>query len=207
MKVTVIGILADELGHATDYRGRHWATPAAQYARVQDPRILIDREHDHQRVGEVVHLEHDLYDRLWAVAEVDADAIDPFVPVVVGGETVRVPVDTFYSAERIIDDSDNTALLRWISLTSRPARVAPQPVEIRDGTVHVDSAARWPIGPLRDLDRSAARARIQRRETGGGPILVRHAGETATRAWSRSGDEPPAGRMMYGQPGRILSVR
>ena len=48
-----------------------WASPASEYRTVQPERILVDLEHDHTAVGEIVHLERSRDGRLWAVAHVD----------------------------------------------------------------------------------------------------------------------------------------
>ena len=209
MKVTVLGILSDRDGHARDYAGRHWATPSTAYRAVQDPHIRIDTDHDHRQVGDVVHLEIDSYARLWAVAEVDQDAINPFVRVRVGDDIVRVPSDLYWSAERIVDDIDDAALLTWVSLTTRPARVAPDPVEIYPTSIHIDAPARVPW-TRRALVRNAVTARHQR-QAARGPILIRNATTAHTLPADTSPDEPlpgdrPADALWYGQSGRILAV-
>ena len=217
MKHTCIGILADALGHAHDHRGRHWATGSLQYRSAQNSTIRVDTDHDHQQVGQVLHLERDLYDRLWCVAEIEPDAITPHVNVKVAERTVHVPVDTYWSSERLIDDSDDTALLTWVSLTSRPARVAPEPISIYPGPLTIDSVRQWNVPPstTRSVLRHAAVAWRARRY-GGGAIVVRdahaHTHELLPRASSGDtrppGDpRPPGGEIWRGQPGRIISIR
>jgi hypothetical protein len=138
---TVYGILADSIGlaakktleqgpHGPELRFRASAGPAGEYRSVQDPEILVDRDHDHRWVGAVKHLER-RNGCLWCVAEV-SDDVTPAVHVRVGDKTVAVDHPLYWSAERI-GGGDDGLLLRAVALTPSPARVSARPVTFQPG--------------------------------------------------------------------------
>jgi len=169
MRHTVVGILCDEIGAAYDpmQRTRLWTTPAGEIRREQADWIPVDREHDHQWVGQVVHLERHA-GRLWCVVEVDAE---PFVSVRVGDEIVRVSAPHYWSAERVSTPDDRDVILRSMALTTSPARIAAQPLLWFDGGL--DDRGSWLLdkrrldGHLGGLVTRAAETRHR-----SGPLIV-----------------------------------
>ena len=128
---TVHGVLADEFGHASA-GGRHWASPAADYLREQAPEILIDRDHSHRWVGEIVFLARHA-GSLWGVGEV-SDEVAEAVNVRVGARTVAVPTPLYWSATPR-GGGDDGLVLDSVSLTASPARVFPRPVAFLQGAL------------------------------------------------------------------------
>lgn len=166
----VFGRLADQLGHSSA-AGRFAASPAAAYLHEQNPKIPIDRDHDHRWVGEIVFLGRDRFN-LWAVGEVQEDVAEA-VRVRVGERTVEVATPLYWSASRI-GGPDDGLVLDSVSLTASPASVDPRPVTFLQGALdHRQAAQRW----RSRLDRAqfalldaAANARADRQK--GAPIAI-----------------------------------
>jgi hypothetical protein len=126
---TVYGIVCDRLGLSgrqelvqgptrPELRFSAWSTPSMEVRSVQSAQILIEEGHGGEVLGEVIHLQRDSSERLWAVAHVDSSII-PAVNVRVGDETVVVEHDLFWSAERASDLYDRDIEIRSIALTRR----------------------------------------------------------------------------------------
>jgi hypothetical protein len=107
---TIYGVVCDQFGVAhkktlvqgalgPEFRHDVWTTPAAAIRGTQPSTIMVDRDHDHQPVGEVIHLER-RHGNLWAVAQV-RDDLTPAVRVKVGERSVAVET-AHYSVEPIM---------------------------------------------------------------------------------------------------------
>lgn len=142
---TVLGILCDELGLAStrvleqgptrpELRFKAWATPSLEVRKVQAARIPVDLGHDHDWVGEIIYLERDKTNRLWAVGHVQEL---PRVRVKVGDTTYVLENEPFYwSVERRAAPGFRDIIIDSVALTASPARVSPQPVKILDGDLN-----------------------------------------------------------------------
>ena len=192
MRHTVVGVVADELGHAYHpmARTRASSAPASEYRAVQPERIPVDLDHDGQSVGRVIYLERS-GGCLWAVAEVDAE---PTVSVRVGADTVEVGAPLYFSAERVSTPDDRDFLLRSVALTHWPARVAARPLRWYEGGLidrcvwNLDAHDRGPHRPRQrgtvppPAQRSDGRARA--RQSAGSPDRGKNSrrGRRGTRA-------------------------
>jgi hypothetical protein len=174
---TVVGVIADELGHAAtevleqgaerpELRLRAWASPATSYRREQGDGIPIDREHDHVQIGRLAYLELTDHGSLWAVGEI-RDDVDLLTRVRVGDEVVALETPLYWSASRL-EDEDGQLLLDSVSLTRSPARIAARPVEILAGGLGADR--RWRPPHQRQLLERAYAARWRH----GGAVVVEH---------------------------------
>lgn len=167
MTYTVLGVLADELGHAhdPDQPGATWPGPADEYRDLQPDRIPIDLDHNGRPVGQVIHLERHR-GNLWCVGEVDG--AQPAVAVRVGDDVVHVEDDLFWSAQRLGDVNGQNILLRSVAITWAPARVTAhsQPLLWFEG--NLGDRGSWLLdkrritGHLADLIERAAEARHDR---------------------------------------------
>jgi hypothetical protein len=232
---TAFGLVTDQDGLVwnPELRKRAWATPAAAVASVQNERIPIDVEHSHVAVGELVDLQRTKAG-LWGIGHVRARALSPFVRVRVAGETRDIPVELYWSAERIGSEQDGI-LLTGLSVTSSPATTAPRPLTILPGKLdHRGCTRRWSgLSQFERelLERAAADHLARRRdeplyvhEEERVPVLERshrglfHEGELVGTTLPRQREDDyddfdywaslgrPPGRIRWRPAGRILSV-
>jgi HK97 family phage prohead protease len=205
---TVYGIVCDRLGLSgrqelvqgptrPELRFSAWSTPALEVRSVQAPRIPIEEGHGGEVLGEVIHLQRDSSERLWAVAHVDSSII-PAVYVGVAGETVVVEHDLFWSAERSSTLEDTDIEIRSIALTPQSARVSAQPVKFLPGALDWRGAAdRYQLesGFKKDLLTRAAVTYADRPR--GAPIVVYDESPTPQMKTGFRLDVPPRGRMEF----------
>jgi HK97 family phage prohead protease len=138
MTVTIVGVLADELGAASqftvvpyggpgrnfDVRHEHFSVSSLHYRSVQAPEVRVDVNHD-RVVGRVAYLERAPNGQLHAVAEIDGAGLD--------GPLYFSPSIRHYDGHDIE--------LRALAVTRSPATVALPAIEAFPGTI-ADAASR-----------------------------------------------------------------
>jgi hypothetical protein len=231
MTLTVYGVLTDRLGHleriSTRMEGQcaverraYEAIPSCEYLPAQPPHIGVNVEHRAKELGQVVYLERDRRDSIWAVA------------VVSGCDSLLAPSHPpmFFSPELRWRADVRDVMINGLALVEQPATVGLAPVvvlasDVREGAWSSRSHNR--IAHVELLRRASAAH--QHRKVGA-PIVVEdpHAASRSTQlapgVWlDNHGDRIPAeqrgGRYVLddaGRPvgpvehfpgGKILSVR
>lgn len=209
--VTVVGPIADKVGAAVTIehgRPKYHSTPSLQYRRAQ-VRAPVHFSHQGAEIGQVEHLELLEDKQLVAVATVTID------------DDTDLSGDWYWSPTVRYSDDRGAIDLLECSLTRTPATVGLRPVVVLDGDLrHGFVRDRW----QRQTFSSRVRAMYERAADSaqhGGPIMIRTSDELAAERRSSTEDTPtprprlagghemrrPAGRMQYGPPGRVLSVR
>jgi len=223
----IVGKVLDRLGHAVHSEPyatdpRDWSRPfgirhvhsgeALRLRSTQAARIPVDIGHDPYRlVGEVRLLAETADGDVWMVAECDREL-----------PATRAP--RYLSAD-VRGPHSGDVELRSVAITESPAMIGMRPIRVLDLDLadltdaqlltmraHDDAHAA-------DLLTRARDQQHQQRYQRSAPIVV-HRSATAATDWLRTSDDtPPAsagwvspsgrpsGRLRYGQPGRILSVR
>jgi HK97 family phage prohead protease len=194
MKVAY-GVVLDKLGHARS-PGEAWAAPAGQVKRVQRSPLRVDRNHDHEWIGEVIDLQM-RGGNLVAVAEV-SDEVEAVARVRVGDTTIAVPHDLFWSAEHTTGDSIE---LLALSLTTAPRHVAARPVTLLPGSAHM-AAFTTHDHVERQLLNRASEAHLRRR---GGEIVIDGHDHTPN-AWSPHLEVASSRRPVETRSARVADV-
>jgi hypothetical protein len=233
MSQTIFGPVLDELGHGLqriltqgperpEVRTRSWALPASQVRDVQGARIRVDRDHDGDWCGEVLHLERRRGSGLMAVASVSDDVV-PAVYVRVGEERKAVEVPLYFSASWSATPDYRDVTIESLALTCSPAQVGLRPLTfLRGGLDYPGAERRWQLdGAARELLGRAAYSARERHS--GAPIVIydeegervelvaegtwRYGSELYSERRERDGTfTDPAGRPLRWRTGRILSV-
>jgi hypothetical protein len=188
---------------------RYHAAAACEYRSRQASSIAVTKEHDERQViGEVLFLEQCHDEPLWAVCEVDDNALDPELRFWYSAQ-VRGPMQ-----DNVIRDIELTA----IGVTRRPAGLAQSPIELVAGGL---TPWTWSNATPRRklLERAAQYQRTHRRF--GAHEIARPAARLGAGMWLDENEElhvedrrvlvdydrRPPGPIEHGPPGRILRVR
>lgn len=171
MTVTIVGVLADELGAASqitvipyggpsagrnfDCRREYFSVSSLHYRSVQAAAINVDRDHD-QVIGEVKYLERAPNGQLHAVCEIDGADLD--------GPLYFSPAIRYRDGGRDVE-------LRGLALTATPATIGLPPVDAVPGTI-ADAATKvvYQHGFAGQLIRRARE--YDRRRKRGEPLVI-----------------------------------
>lgn len=186
MKHTVVGRIASADGLAADFSRRRgaWASPAADYRTAQPQRIPVDRDHNHQWVGRIVHLERGP-GGIVAVAELDIS--EPALIVRVADQDVALRDPTYFSAEYDSDPDGRDIELISVAVVHRTACLSATPLHWFEGDLGHRSG--WPTDTFhRPLLNRAAETSYTRH---GGPIVIHgHTGDYWQSGSVRSAPQP-----------------
>jgi hypothetical protein len=200
-RATRIGEIAEE--HSAYGFGRLGAHSYDDLAtELPEEGIMVDADHDHVRIGELVYGEITDAGAVNVVCVLDNDRIAEAAaeqPIYFSPELLMVG-----DVEKPTYIADRAELI-GLALTFSPATLGAVPLEWRHGDVRSEVDTRcWPLSwhyqhPL--LDRAERSLRGQRLQ-----LRTRHRASHLVDL--RGGhDVRPTGPLRYGAPGRILSVR
>jgi len=134
--ITVLGQIADALGHiaqydGVEYRTRHHVVPGVEYRRRQADVIPVDLEHG-EEVGTVEYLERRRDGSLWMVA------VSPLNRLLTVDDPIRL------SPSITVGTEPGDVELRSVALTFDPASVGLRPVVLVGGDFRsADVQQRW----------------------------------------------------------------
>jgi HK97 family phage prohead protease len=177
MKQTIVGIAASRDGFASretlEQRGARpelshefWMSPVSEFRKRQPATIVVDRDHDHDPCGRVLHVERN-HENLWLVAE--TEGVAEAVGVRVGDELRHVSVPLYWSLESARREDFTDIEIRFASLTAATARLSPTPVKIFDGAIWQRSGWNLTSWERELLDRAAETHRKRRY---GEPLVI-----------------------------------